>query len=100
MVMEIRDKNKIAQFMSQYADTRLKIELLLFWKRYPHAKFTSRMIAHALDCTGASVIEEALEPLVKDELIEKHTWQGLSFYCLPDDFKKRQGILNLLTVFT
>jgi hypothetical protein len=40
-------------------------------------------------------IEEALESFVKASLIEKHTRQGLPFYCLTADPEKRQWVLSL-----
>lgn len=82
------------QFVRELADTGLKLDLLLFWNKYPYAKFTSGIIAHALDCSRRMDIEEALESLVKAKLVEKHTQRGLLFYCLTTDPEKRQWVLN------
>jgi len=97
MVIEAREKNEMIQFVKEHADTGLKLDLLSFWSRYPYAKFTSGIIARALDCTRNRRVDikEALESFVKAELIEKHTRQGLPFYCLTADPEKRQRVLNL-----
>jgi hypothetical protein len=85
---------EVTQFVNQYGNTELKRDLLRFWNRYPYAKFTSGIIAHALHNRKVD-IEEALESLVKATLIEKHTRQGLLFYCLTADPERRQWILSL-----
>ena len=89
----------VTQFINKHASnhtgTRLKSDLLFFWSRYPHAKFTSGVIAGALDCARKVDVEEALNALVTAEITEKHTKQGLPFYCLTTDPEKREPILRL-----
>ncbi|MFC1924707.1 hypothetical protein ACFLXA_05035 [Chloroflexota bacterium] len=89
----------VNQFINKHASnhtgTRLKSDLLFFWSRYPHAKFTSGVIAGALDCSRKVDVEEALNALVTAEITEKHTKQGLPFYCLTTDPEKREPILRL-----
>ena len=85
------------QFINKYADTRLKTDLLFFWNRYPYAKFTAGVIAHAVSCVRKADVEEALEGLAIDDLIEKHTQQGQLFYCLTTDPEKREPVLKLST---
>jgi hypothetical protein len=99
MEIETKERNEVTQevnqFVNQHGNTGLKLDLLFFWKRYPYAKFTSGIIAHALHCNRRVDIEEALESFVKAMLIERHTRQGLPFYCLTADPEKRQWILSL-----
>jgi len=99
MEIETRERTEspqeVTQFVNQYGNTGLKLDLLFFWNKYPHAKFTSGIIAHALHCNRRADIEEALESFVKAMLIEKHTRQGLPFYCLTADPEKRQWVLSL-----
>ncbi len=90
-----KEGNAVTQFVNEYANTGLKLELLFFWNKYPYAKFTSGIIARALACNRRVDIEEALESFVKARLIEKHTRQGLPFYCLTADPEKRQWVLSL-----
>jgi len=94
MVIEAREENKMVQFLEEHTDTWLKRDLLFFWNKYPYAKFTSGIIARALDCNRRVDIKEVLESFVKAEFIEKHTQQGLPFYCLTADPEKRQWVLN------
>ena len=85
----------ITQFINKHANTQLKTDLLFFWNRYPYAKFTAGVIAHAVSCVRKADVEEALENLATDELIEKHTQQGQLFYCLTTDPEKREPVLKL-----
>ena len=99
MEIETKERNEVTQevtqFVNQHGNTGLKLDLLFFWNRYPYAKFTSGIIAHAVHCNRRVDIEEALESFVKAMLIEKHTRQGLPFYCLTADPEKRQWVLSL-----
>ena len=49
------------QFTKKHASTQVKTDLLFFWSRYPHAKFTLGAIAGALDGARKVDVEEALE---------------------------------------
>jgi len=95
MVTEARDKSEVTQPVRERNDTGLKLDLLRFLGRCPHTKFDWRIIARGLGWTRRSNIAEALESLVKIELIEKHTRQGLHFYSLTTDTKKQQRLLSL-----
>jgi hypothetical protein len=98
MEIETKERNEspqeVTQFVNQHGNTELKRDLLRFWNRYPYAKFTSGIIAHALHNRKVD-IEEALESLVNAMLIEKHTRRGLPFYCLTAEPEKRQWVLSL-----
>ena len=88
----------LSQFVREHADTRLKHDLLFFWRKYPYARFTSGIVARAVDRNRRIDVEEALERFVQAELLEKHTQQGLPFYRLTTvDSSKRECILNLPT---
>jgi len=85
------------QFINKHADSQLKIDLLFFWNRHPNAKFTLGAIARSLDCVSGrrADLEEAMDALLAAELLEKHTQQGLPFYCLTADSKRREPIIEL-----
>ena len=95
MIFGARCKKDLIQSLGEYADTRLKRDLLFFWNKYPYAKFAPAIIAHALGCNRRVEMEEALEALVKDELVEKDTRLTLPVYCLTADREKRQRVLAL-----
>ena len=83
------------KFVNSHADTQLKMDILFFWNKHPNAKFSLGAIARTLDCARRVDIEEALEALVSAEFLDKHTQQGLPFYCLSTDSQKREPILGL-----
>lgn len=86
----------LSQFVTEHADTPLKRDLLLFWKKYPYARFTSGIVARAVDRNRRIDVEIALECFVQAELLEKYTQQGLPFYRLTTvDSPKRECVLNL-----
>jgi len=86
----------LSQFVREHANTGLKRDLLLFWRRYPYARFTSGIVARAVDRNRRVDVEEVLECFVQADLLEKHTQQGLPFYRLTTvDTLKRECILNL-----
>ena len=92
---EMEKRNRVLQFAGQHANTWLKLDLLYFWSRYPHAKFTAGAIARALGCKRRIDVEEALDSFVKDNLVDKHTDRALPFYCLTDDASKRECVLDM-----
>jgi len=95
MVTDTAETN-LSNFVKKHADTGLKQDLLIFWRRYPYARFTSGIIARAVDRNRRVDVEEALECFVQAELLEKHTQQGLPFYRLTTiDTSKRDCVLNL-----
>lgn len=99
MLEETKEKGEIVhtiQFVRECGNTRLKLDLLVFWSQYPHARLTTGVIAGALECNRRVDLEEALESFVKAKLIEeKHTEQGLRLYCLANDPEKRQVVLSV-----
>jgi hypothetical protein len=92
---EMENKTRVLEFARQHANTWLKLDLLCFWSRYPHAKFTAGAIARALGCKRRTDVEEALDSFVKDNLVDKHTDRALPFYCLTDDTSKRECVLDM-----
>jgi hypothetical protein len=99
MLEETKERGEVVQtiqFVREYGNTRLKLDLLVFWSRYPHAMVSTGVIAGLLDCNRRVDLEEALESFVQAKLIEeKHTEQGLRLYCLATDPEKRQGVLSV-----
>lgn len=87
----------IARSTNKDADTQLKKDLLLFFQnRHPYAKCSPGVISYAVSRIKKIDLEEALEGLIADELIEKHTNRyGQLYYCLAIDPKKQEPVLRL-----
>ena len=85
------------QATSDAADTRLKKDLIFFFQnRHPYAKCSAGAISYAVSRVKRVDLEEALEDLIADELIEKHTNRhGQLYYCLATDRKKQEPFLRL-----
>lgn len=95
MSADVESKNRVLEFARKHANTWLKLDLLYFWSRYPYAKFTVGIIARALGCERRVDVEEALDFLVKENLVDKHMDKGLPFYCLTDDANRRECVLKM-----
>ncbi len=95
MTTQTRSNGDIARLLEEHGNTGLKLDLLLFWKKYPYARFTSGIVARAVDCNRRMDVEEALECFVKADLLQKHVRQGLHFYRLTEDPSMRQKVLDL-----
>ena len=95
MLVETKEGNHMFQFLKQYADTWLKLDLLLFWNKHPYAKFTSSAIARTLERRRRAEVEEALDGMVHEAIVEKHSDQGQPFYCLTSDPDKRRYVLKI-----
>lgn len=75
--------------------TKLKKDLLSHLNRHPRAKFSAGAIPRDVSRVRKVDLVEALEGLVTDELIEKHTnQQGQPLYCLTTNPKKQEPVLR------
>ena len=86
---------EIVRLLKEHAGTRLKFDILLFWSKYPEAKFTCGIITRAVRCKRRPDVEEALECFAEAELLEKHSSEGLQLYCLTKDPHRRQCVVDL-----
>ncbi|NQT47920.1 MAG: hypothetical protein HQ578_02970 [Chloroflexi bacterium] len=85
----------VVQLVKTHADTWLKFDLLLFWSKYPEAKFTCGIVSRAVRCRRRLDVEEALDYLAGANLLEKHSREGLLLYCLTKDPRRRQCVIDL-----
>ena len=88
-------KVDIMHMVRTHADSRLKFDLLLFWSKYPEARFTCGVVSRAVRCRRRVDVEEALESMTEANLLERHSQKGLSLYCLTRDPYWRQCVLEL-----
>ena len=95
MSPEMEIKNRVLDFARKHADTWLKLDLLCFWSKYPHAKLTVGIIARALSCKRRVDVEEALDSFVNESLVDRRADNGLLFYSLTSDAGKREFVLNM-----
>ena len=59
-----------------------KAELTDYLSVYHNTKFDWKVIAHRIDLKRRPKIVQALELLVEDGLLVKHTWQGSYLYSI------------------
>lgn len=72
-----------------------KLQVLLFYRRHPRAKFTLECIARALDVPRL-YLRETVRALVEKGIIEKqHTGSGITWYFLSQEQQKRQCVEEL-----
>ena len=85
------------QFLEQHGDNTTKLELLFFWSRHPHARFSLKAIARALETNSrVSDVGQALEALTTAGLVDKHIEsEGLYFYSLAAERARKEPVLEL-----
>jgi hypothetical protein len=93
MSAEREERNR--PFIDEDAYSRLELNLLFFWSKYPNAKFTPGIIASAVGCGRRADLQQALEKLVKSGLVERYIEMGLSFYSLTVDRSGQEYVVNL-----
>ena len=69
--------------------SRLRNELIAFWARNPHGRFTASVISGALDCRKWEV-KAVLDDLYANGLIKTCVIERLTFYSLAGDLSKRE----------
>lgn len=82
------------QFIQKYADTELKVKLLLSCGRYPDAKLSRGVIAHIPD-HGRLDAEQALNSLVNSGVLSMHVQNAVPFYSLTTDHERRNPVMAL-----
>lgn len=73
---------KTSPLLQRYAADYYCLELLRFFDRYPRARFSRLAIVHALNNGKVCVIEKALQRLISDGLVNKHSENNVTFYSL------------------
>lgn len=95
-VSEIAIAEKLYQFIKEYADGHYCLELLRFFGRCPHARFSELAVVHALDVNDRRLyIERALRHLIDKGVVRTYTENNVSFYSLTEDESLRSLALDL-----
>ena len=55
-------------------------EIVSFWDRYPHGKFTAKMVTDAIGRSDHRAVEYVLQALVDDGVLEHHMNAKLVYY--------------------
>jgi hypothetical protein len=82
------------QFIQKYADTEVKVKLLLSCGRYPDAKLGQSVIANVPD-HGRLDVEQALHSLVNSGVLNMHVQNTVPFYSLTSDQQRRSPVMTL-----
>lgn len=85
---------EVWQFIQKYADTELKVKLLLACGHYPDAKLSRHVIANVPD-HGRLDAEQALNSLVSSGILNIHVQNTVPFYCLTTDQERRNPVMTL-----
>ncbi len=86
---------EIFQPLKKYADNLLKLELLVFWSRYPNTKFGINAITRVLN-RRRDEVEGALKGMELAGIVEEAPHPGfLNCYSLARGGEMRQSVLSL-----
>lgn len=77
---------ELCQFAKQFMDDSYCLELLWFFGRYPHTRFSERVVVHALNSNnGNSHTKRALRQLVNKGVVRISINHGIPFYSLTEE---------------
>lgn len=91
------EQEDVTQFIRQYADTPLKLELLILWSRHPNARFGEGVIAGALRRSRRLEIQEALHSLAEAGFVTRESGKSgeRSLYSLTKENDMRRPVVSL-----
>jgi len=77
---------ELCQFAKQFMDDSYCLELLWFFGRYPHTRFSERVVVHALNSNnGNSHTKRALRQLVDKGVVRISIDNDIPFYSLTEE---------------
>jgi len=90
-------ESRLLSFLKENHFTSSEFYLMLFWARNPYAKLSLYTITNTMNKASMN-IREAIKSLVeRNILVERHTSEALTTYCLNSDYDLHECI-NELTV--
>lgn len=90
-------REKLCQFIKDYADGQYCLELLQFLGRHPCTRFSQMAIVRALQ-NKRLYTERALSYLVKKGLVKLDTTTSVPLYSLTDDETLHNTVLSLTRI--
>jgi hypothetical protein len=83
---EIAVAKELDQFLKEYVDSQHCLEILRFFSKYPHARFSGLAVVHALNVNGVrSYIERALKHLIDKGVVKTYIENKVRLYSLTED---------------
>lgn len=91
------EQEDVTQFIRQYADSPLKLELLILWSRHPNARFGEGVITGALRRSRRLEIREALNSLAEAGFVTQEACKSgeRSLYSLTKENSMRLPVVSL-----
>ena len=81
-VTEVEDK--LCHLVREYGDDHCSLDILMFFGKHPHARFSRMAIAHSIDAQRLN-IDRPLKQLITDGLVRMYVENGLAVYSLTED---------------
>ncbi|MFH1382987.1 MAG: hypothetical protein ABIH70_08895 [Chloroflexota bacterium] len=94
MMPDTLPKDELCQFVNEFADDQCSLELIQFWGRHPHTRFSQLTLIHAFD-RRRSETERTLRRLIAKGLVKTSTGNGVIFYWLTETEPLRSLVLRL-----
>ncbi len=95
IVSETTLQERLCQFTKEYTDDQCcLLEILQFFGRYPHTRFSGLAVIHALN-GRRFYTERALKYLIDKGVVKRYSENNVSLYSLTEDEELRSLVLNL-----
>jgi len=83
---EVAVAEKLGQSLREYADSHYCLEILRFFGKYPHARFSGLAVVHALNVNGGRLyIEKALRHLIDKGVVKAYMENNVRLYSLTEN---------------
>jgi len=90
-------EQKLSCFLAKHGNNRARRGLLLFWSRYPSAKFSKPVIYSAVNYPKHDV-EKALKDMVEEGIVVSSIQNKVTLYSLTLNEERRRKIIELSTL--
>jgi hypothetical protein len=90
-------EEKLPCFLAKHGNNQARRGLLLFWSRYPSAKFNKPVIYSAVTYPKSDV-EKALKDMVEEGIVVSSIQNKVTLYSLTPNEGKRRAIMELSTL--
>ncbi len=94
VVSESTIKEEVHRFVQKFASDHYCLELMVFFGRHPHARFSHRAVIHAFSGSRACA-EQVLERLTESGILRNQIENGVPVYSLCESEPLRTALLRL-----